>query len=35
VRVPPSVVEQDARDAKLRVLSKMDLRYQYVIVLGK
>jgi SAM-dependent methyltransferase len=34
-RFPPSVVEQDARDASLRVLSTMDLRYQYVIVLGK
>lgn len=34
-RFPPSVVEQDARDANLRVLSTMDLRYQYVMVLGK
>lgn len=34
-RFPPSVVEQDARDANLRLLSTMDLRYQYVIVLGK
>jgi SAM-dependent methyltransferase len=34
-RFPPSVVEQDARDANLRVLSTMDLRYQYVIVLGR
>jgi len=34
-RFAPSVVEQDARDANLRVLSTMDLRYQYVIVLGK
>ena len=34
-RFPSSVVEQDARDARLRVLSTMDLRYQYVIVLGR
>ena len=34
-RFPQSVVEQDARDANLRVLSTMDLRYQYVIVLGR
>lgn len=34
-RFPPSVVEQDAQDANLQVLSTMDLRYQYVMVLGK
>jgi SAM-dependent methyltransferase len=35
-RFPSSVVESDARQAALRILSPtMDLRYQYVVVLGK
>ena len=34
-RFPASVVEQDARAADLRVVSTMDLRYQYVVVLSR
>lgn len=34
-RFPPSVVEEDARTANLRVVSTMDLRYEYVVVLGR
>jgi SAM-dependent methyltransferase len=36
-RVPRSVVEGDARQAALRILSNesMDLKYQYLVVLGK
>ena len=33
-RVERSVVEQDARTAKLRVLSTTELRYQYLVVIG-
>lgn len=34
-RFPRSVVERDASEAKLQILSRMDLQYQYVVVLGK
>ena len=33
-RVAREVVERDARDAGLRVISTMDLRYEYLVVLG-
>jgi ubiquinone/menaquinone biosynthesis C-methylase UbiE len=33
-RVASSVVEQDARRARLRVISTTDLRYQYLVVIG-
>jgi hypothetical protein len=33
-RVASTVVEEDARTAKLRVLSTTDLRYQYLVVIG-
>ena len=35
LRVSRAVVENDAREAGLRVLSTVDLRYQYLVVLGK
>ena len=33
-RVASTVVEEDARTAKLRVLLTTDLRYQYLVVTG-
>jgi SAM-dependent methyltransferase len=35
LRVSPEVVERDAQEAGLRVLSTLDLRYQYLVVLGR
>jgi SAM-dependent methyltransferase len=33
-RVPRSVVERDARNADLQIVSMMELQYQYLVVLG-
>jgi SAM-dependent methyltransferase len=33
-RVESAIVEEDARTAKLRVIEKADLRYQYLVVIG-
>ena len=34
-RVPDAVVMRDANQANLRVISTMDLRFQYLVVLGR